>query len=706
MSQRRFSTFEGVFTPSLLSILGVIMYLRLGWVVGQVGLGLALVIVVFANVITALTALSMSSIVTNIRIGPGGAHSIIAKSLGIEIGGAIGIPLYLSQAVSIAFYITGFSECWISIFPGQDRLMVALAAWLILMLVSYWSARLAFRLQYVVMSIVGLSLVSILLGKADAVGAGPVWKLVEPSHFWPAFAIFFPAVTGVLSGAAMSGELKDPRKSIPLGTISAIAVSFCIYVALTFWFARRVPADLLVSHTSVVIDYARWKWLVVGGIMGATLSSALSMSVGSPRTLMALGKHEIIPFSDIFTRINKRGEPTPAILFTALLSLITLVFGTLNSVATLLTMIFLITYGMINISVFIEQNIGIASFRPSFRIPKLFPFLGGLGCVTVMFLINVEFSLIAIFLIVTASVLLLHREIKVHSPDVRSGLLTFLAENFAKAAARLPYHPKIWKPNLLVPVENTVAFKAIVPFVQAMVSPTGRIFAFSVIPDGTGKDLAKERDELVDCLAPLKEANLFLETSVLEAPDFRSGHVSVIQTLKGAVLPPNTFFYVLPDEGRDREVLDIIRKAAQEGLGIVLLKFQPTTSGLNQEKVINLWIRQQSPNLDLSILMALQLLNNWDGHLRILQAVPQGLEVKEARDYCEKLKKLMRLPQEVEVVILPGEFRKGLLSAPPADINIFGMPEVPDLALIQLTFATLRTSVLFLRDSKHESAVA
>jgi len=121
MSTKRFSTFEGVFTPCLLSILGVIMYLRLGFVVGSVGFGGALLIIGFANLITLFTALSMSSVVTNIRIGAGGAYSIITKSLGLEAGGAIGIPLYIAQAISIAFYIAGFSECWYFIFPQQIR---------------------------------------------------------------------------------------------------------------------------------------------------------------------------------------------------------------------------------------------------------------------------------------------------------------------------------------------------------------------------------------------------------------------------------------------------------------------------------------------------------------------------------------------------------------------------------------------------------
>ena len=119
MNAKRFGTFEGVFTPTFLSILGVIMYLRLGWVIGETGLKGALIIITIANLITLFTCLSISSISTNSRVGTGGAYSMISKSLGLEMGGAIGIPLYLSQAISVAFYVAGFTECWISLFPAQ-----------------------------------------------------------------------------------------------------------------------------------------------------------------------------------------------------------------------------------------------------------------------------------------------------------------------------------------------------------------------------------------------------------------------------------------------------------------------------------------------------------------------------------------------------------------------------------------------------------
>jgi len=709
MSTKRFSTFEGVFTPCLLSILGVIMYLRLGFVVGSVGFGGALLIIGFANLITLFTALSMSSVVTNIRIGAGGAYSIISKSLGLEAGGAIGIPLYIAQAISIALYIAGFSECWYFIFPQHSMLLVSLIVWLLILIVSYISAKLASKIQYIVLAVIAASIVSIMLGGGGETIPINAWDQFSVKSFWPAFALFFPAVTGILAGASMSGELKEPRVSIPKGTIWAIVVSFCIYALLAYWFATQVPLAVLRTNTLIAIDLGRWHWLVIAGIMGATLSSALVMTVSSPRILLALGKHSILPFSSVFGHVNKRGEPVVAILFTALISLITILMGTLDQIASLLTMFFLITYGMINMAVFIEESIGITSFRPTFRISRFFPLFGTIGCISVMFLINSEFSLIAIVIIVGIYLLLLRRSSHTYAPDVRSGLLVYLAEQFAKAASRLPYYPKIWKPNLLVPVRNLDHFSQIIPLIQSIVTPAGRVTIFKVLEKKEHGESSKKglQQALEQNVFPIKDKNIFVETTVVEATEILSGTITIMQTVNGMFFPPNTLFYPLDgdDAGESAQDKGIIEEASKEGLGIIVSKYNKKI-GLSQERVVNLWIRRQSPNINLAILVALQLAKNWQGMVRLIQVVDQENEQEEARAYLLKLKNLMRMPLDGEIKIMIGSFMDCVSEAPPADINIFGMAENSDIDQIHKVADTIHTSILFLRDSKHESALA
>jgi amino acid transporter len=232
-----------VFTPTLLTILGVIMFLREGWVVGNAGLLGGLFIILLAYAITGTTGLAMSSMTTNIRLGAGGAYAIVAQSLGLEIGGALGIPRYLSQALAVTMYLFGFREGWLWVFPSHNALLVDVLAFLTLYLIAYLSLDLAIRVQYVIMAVIGAALVSI--GVAAFQGSmvipfedvqmwgdfrGAPEDGFPGTTFWVVFAVFFPASTGIMAGANLSGDLKNPRRSIPLGTMAAIGVSLVVYL--------------------------------------------------------------------------------------------------------------------------------------------------------------------------------------------------------------------------------------------------------------------------------------------------------------------------------------------------------------------------------------------------------------------------------------------------------------------------------------------
>ncbi|MFN2168294.1 MAG: amino acid permease, partial [Anaerolineae bacterium] len=429
--RNRFGTFAGVFTPTLLTILGVIMYLREGWVVGNAGLVGAWGIIGLALAITALTGLSMSSITTNIRIGAGGAFSIISQSLGLEVGGSIGIPLYLSQGLAVAMYIFGFREGWQSIFPSHPALLVDLLTFAVVFAIALISAGLAFRIQYVIMAIVFASLVSV-LGTVftGALQVQPTlfgqFPGAPPSFtgttFWGVFAVFFPAVTGIMAGANMSGELKDPRRSIPVGTLAAIALSGVIYLGLAYWLARVATTDELVSNYTVMIDHSLWPPIVLAGLLGATFSSALASLVGAPRILQALSIHGVVPGSRFLSRQTPEGEPRHAMWLTGGIVLAALFLRDLNAIAPLITMFFLITYAVINVVVFTEQSLGLISFRPQLRVPRIVPLLGAAGCLFAMFIIAPAVSLVAVVLVLAFYFVLLRRQLRAPFGDLRSGL--------------------------------------------------------------------------------------------------------------------------------------------------------------------------------------------------------------------------------------------------------------------------------------------
>ncbi|MCB0750692.1 MAG: amino acid permease, partial [Ignavibacteriae bacterium] len=365
-----------MFTPDVLTILGVIMFLRLGWVVGNAGLLGAILIIVLAKIITICTGLSMSSITTNIKIGAGGPYSIIAKSLGLEAGGSIGIPFYFSQSLSAALYIIGFTEGWLMIFPEHNSVLVSLITAAVLFIISYSGAKHAIRVQYIIFAIIILSVLSFFLTPSAPIDNVTLIGEFEDADFWHVFAIFFPAVTGIMAGANLSGDLKNPRKSIPKGTLSAIGFTLLIYILMAVFSATYISTDELRTNQMYMVDYAIWGPLVIMGILAATFSSALGSLIGAPRILQALANQQTIPLSNIFEKLSPNHEPRNAIIFTGGIIVVSLILGDLNALATLITLFFLITYGTLNLVVFIQQSMKIISFRPTFKISRIIPFIG------------------------------------------------------------------------------------------------------------------------------------------------------------------------------------------------------------------------------------------------------------------------------------------------------------------------------------------
>ena len=465
-TRKLFGTFGGVFTPTLLTILGVIMYLREGWVVGNAGLLGAWLIIIVAYVITTFTSLSMASITTNMRIGSGGAFSIISQSLGLEVGGSIGIPLYLSQALAVAMYIFGFRSGWQWIFPEHPPLLIDLGVFVVLFVIAYISAELAFKVQYLIMAVILVSLVAIGATLFLDTPRYPIqWWGEFPGEaqsgfkgvgFWVLFAVFFPAANGIMAGANMSGDLKAPRRSIPIGTLAAVGISLLIYLFLAWWLAISAsPKDLLNNYT-ILIDRAAWGPAVVAGLLAVTFSSALSSLVGGPRILQALAEHRIIPASRWLEKRSAWGEPRNAMLLTGVIVLSAMMLRDLNAIAPLVTMFFLITYGMINVVLLLEQSLRLVSFRPLLRIPRAVPLIGTLGCIAVMMIVSPTFGIIAIIMVIALHGYLIRKHLRAPFGDVRSGLFMAMAEWAAKRIQTLTGpREKSWKANLLLPVEES-----------------------------------------------------------------------------------------------------------------------------------------------------------------------------------------------------------------------------------------------------------
>jgi len=700
-TSNKLGTFGGVFTPDVLTILGVIMYLRLGWVVGNAGLLGAIAIIILAKSITICTGLSMSSITTNIKIGPGGAYSIISKSLGLEAGGSIGIPFYVSQSLSAALYIAGFTEGWKYIFPDHPAIVVSIATWAILIIISYSSTIFAIRIQYIIMAIIGLSIAAFLLSPSDIAESKNLIGKFESENFWGVFAVFFPAVTGIMAGANLSGDLENPRKAIPQGTMAAIGVTLIVYILLTFGYYLFAEPSELINNQMIMVDKAIWGPLVLMGLLAATFSSALGSMLGSPRILQALAEQNTIPFSRFFRKKSKRNEPRNAVAFTGLFIIITLMLGEFNSLASLITMFFLITYGILNAVVYIQQSMQIISFRPTFKIPKFVPLIGALGSLGIMFLINPVFSFIAFITIIALYIYLTRQGLHANWGDLRGGMFLAIAEQASRIAAKFPKHFIAWKPDILIPIDNPKEWGGPLLFIKNITYPSGSIFAFSV-QDEKITETEKSLNDLID---PLKDQKILVSSAVIEDHDFLHGVKLVIQTLRGGAFRPNTLFLTLGNnEKKDENIQFLVNTASANELGVLILK-QHSRMAFGMQKDINLWLRDKSPNWHLAILISLQLQLNWEGKINLVTVANDESEKLKLKEFLNRLSDQTRLPSLTEFHVVQGTFNEALQNAPRADINIFGLSEELNFEMMRKTSELSKASCLFVRDSGNESAL-
>lgn len=716
-------TFRGVYRPTVMTILGLMMYVREGWLVGEAGLLGGILIILATFLITGTAALSLSSITTNIHIGAGGVFSIIAKSLGLETGGSIGVPLYLGQALSGALYIYGFTEGWTYIFPSHNTWIVAYAVFAAAITVVFISSNFAFRLQGAVMFVILISMASIVLGLPASENPDPpqLWGTFEDVSFWTLFAIFFPAGTGVKVGASMSGALADPRKSIPRGTLAAVGTALAVYIGMAIWYSLVATPAELTANRLIVVEKAAIGELVLAGLLASTFTATISSMVAAPRVLQALADQRILPKSDWLTQLTSDGEPRNAILATGALVAAALLLGSLDAVAVLITMFFLLIYFMIDVVVTIEQGLGLISFRPTFRIPFWVPIVGLVSCTLALFIISPIFALVALSIIAGIYVFLVNRRLTTPWETVRSSIFISLADwatkKFARSAEEA--NERSWKPDVLVPVVSKAQLDGMFRFLRLLAEPKGSVKIVGVATLSDGHDDVDEiirsrgLNRLTDVTRSFHDEELFATAATIEAPTLLQGIRVSASVMQGSAFRPNILFGLAHtlDEPTLQGFVDI-GKAHQ--LGVALLYEHPEAS-LGEERRINVWITDQSPdwavglrlpNLDLSLLLALQIHGKWNGRLRLLTVCSDPDHTPHAREYHRKLISDARLPRTTESVVMQGSLREKLKDAPDSDLSIFGLADEVDRSFLEHLVRASTSTCLYVRDSGRESALA
>jgi len=545
-------TFAGVFTPSILTILGIILFLRLGYVVGNAGLGLTLVILLLANGISILTSVSLSAISTNLKVKGGGDYYLISRTLGLEFGGAIGIVIFMAQSVSIAFYCLGFGEALAALLPMDSSALpqiIAAFAVSFLFIFAWMGADWATKFQYVVMSILAAAILSFFIGgfiRWDTARLIQNWSSPQTNlGFWVLFAIFFPAVTGFTQGVSMSGDLKDPGKSLPLGTFTAVGVSIVVYLLSAAVFAAALPADVMMSDYGAMQKVAFIDFLVTAGVIAATLSSAMASFLGAPRILQSLAGDRTFPFLAVFAKgSGPTGNPRRGVLLAVCIAYATIGFGHLNLIAPVVSMFFLISYGLLNYATYYEARSASPSFRPRFRyFNKWFSLAGALVCLGTMLAVDLYAGIVAIAVLVAIFQYLKRTAGPSRWADSRRSYHLQLIREHLLAAADEPEHPRYWRPQILAFSDQPERRAQLLRFSSWIEGGSGITTVVRIL-EGEGLKMRKIKEEAQAQL----QRDIIQDSArafplVIAAPNLQIGIQTVVQAYGVGSLKANTIIF-------------------------------------------------------------------------------------------------------------------------------------------------------------------
>ena len=683
--EQKFGTLGGVFTPSILTILGVIMYLRLPWIVGQAGLWMTIGIIVVAHVISVTTGLSVSSIATDKKVKGGGNYYIISRSLGLSIGGTLGIALFVGLSFSVSLYIIGFVESFlptVGIEATKDaiRLYGTLAVCAVAGIVLV-STSLAIKAQYFIMAAIALSLLSIFLGKPVAPPSAPL--LAPPEGGEPLillFGIFFPAVTGFTAGVQMSGDLKDPKSSIPIGTMASILVGFVVYIGLAVFLAYRVDAAALSGNTGILQEIAWIPAFLYAGIWGATLSSAMGSLLGAPRILQATSLDHITP------RIFARGhgpssEPRNALLLTILIAEVGILIGELNVIAAIISTFFITTYGFINLSCAVETWAS-PDFRPSFRIPIWVSVLGALAS----FLVMIELDLLsfagATLLLGLLYLGLKRKELTLESGDTWEGVWSSIIRSGMHHLSQTVTHARNWRPNIILFSGGTSARPHLIEFGKWIVRKRGILSNFDLKENATDKLLFPKTEQ---SQYDTDETIQGIFSRRLECGDIYEGMETIAQVFGFAGMEPNTAMMGWAKNSRDPlKFARLIRRLSVLDYNVLMLDYD-RESGFGEMRRIDIWWRGGNNNatLSLTILKFLKASEEWqEAEVRILILLDNSALLNRIYKNTNQILEDQRIEATVKIInnaIESYSFTEVIRrESADADLIVLGIPEVTD----------------------------
>ncbi|XP_041465000.1 solute carrier family 12 member 3-like [Lytechinus variegatus] len=631
-SAAKFGWIKGVLIRCVLNIWGVMLFLRLTWIVGQAGILYASVIILMSAVVTTLTTLSMSAICTNGEVKGGGAYYMISRSLGPEFGGSIGLIFSVANTIAVAMYVVGFSETVALLLKEYDAQMVSLVndvriigmiTIVILLAILFIGMAWEAKVQLVLLVVLSIAIFNMVVGSflpvtdAKAAKGFTGYKKdvfvenLKPSFqdgesFFSVFSIFFPAATGILAGANISGDLQDAQKAIPKGTLLAILISTIIYVGLSWIIggcmireATGSIADVIAGNVTsaclngtmnceygLVNDLAAakvisgWVPLVLAGIFAASLSSALASLVSAPKVFQAVCKDKIFPKIEYFAYgVGAGDEPKRAYVLTFFIAAAFIAIGDLNTIAPLISNFFLASYALINFSCFSASLAKSPGWRPAFKYYNMWvALLASVICVGVMFLINWWAALLTIAIISGLYLYVHSTKPEVNWGDSNQAFLYKRALQTTIKLGNVPEHVKTFRPQILLLTGPPNCRPAMLHLCSHITKNTSLLLCGNVILGEQPEVFRQLRTAEYEQWLNYKKIKAFLAFTT--APNLRKGAQQLMQLGGLGKIRPNTMFMGFKRNWsacKPQDLLDyvgIIHDAFDLQLGVCILRLR------------------------------------------------------------------------------------------------------------------------------------
>ena len=695
-----------VFLTAISTILGAVMFLRFGFAVGSVGFAGTLMIILIGHMVTIPTAMALAEIATNQKVEGGGEYFIISRSFGVNIGAAIGIALYLSQAISVAFYVIAFAEAFEAIKPWvisefgyelYDNRLFSIPALLVLIwLMVTKGATMGMKALYVVVAILAVSLILFFMGSttySDVFDSSLIFKgVTSDKSFFYVFAIIFPAFTGMTAGVGLSGDLRDPKKSIPLGTLAATIIGMVIYVFIAYKLASSAsPADL-VNDQLVMGQIALWGPIIPIGLAAATISSALGSFMVAPRTLQAIGGDKV--FHNRYVNfwvskgVKKTNEPRNATILTSGIALIFVLMGDVNAVAEIISMFFMVTYGSLCLISFMQHFAADPSYRPSFKSKWYLSLLGAIMCVYLMFKINTPYAFAAILLMVA---LYFYISLKSDTEKGMASIFQGVIHQFSRTIqVFLQKSEKVkeeedWRPAVLCLSKDSFERYSAMEMMKWISYRYGfgtYIHFEKAYFSKESKMKAEEKLKKLITIASNSKSNVYLETLI--SPSNTGAIIQAIQQPGISGQPNNMMLFEYKKGEIDWLSVIVDNYSVLKTAKYDLCILASSDKGFGYKKDIHVWIRQADyENANLMILLSYIILGHPDwkkGEIKIFATFPKE-KLKEEEEHLIQLTSSGRLPisaKNIRVIAMEeGVNTKQLVNdiSMDADLTLIGFHE-------------------------------